>query len=61
MREMNFDMLEQIVKADNKSRYNLIHEPDKAVGSPSQIWWIRANQGHSMKVCFEAPLLSDSR
>lgn len=49
MREMNFDMLEQIVKADNKSRYNLIHEPDKAVGSPSQIWWIRANQGHSMK------------
>ena len=42
MRDLNFEALQQIVKDDAKGRYSLALEED--------VWWIRANQGHSMKV-----------
>lgn len=42
-------MLEEIVKNDSKSRFRLTSETDAASGL--EVWWIRANQGHSMKVC----------
>ncbi|KAG5647162.1 hypothetical protein DXG03_001117 [Asterophora parasitica] len=38
---LNLDKLKEIVAADAKKRYDLKEE----VG----VWWIRANQGHSMK------------
>ncbi|KAI0947015.1 hypothetical protein AcV7_009567 [Taiwanofungus camphoratus] len=49
MKDLNFSMLEQIVSKDNKSRYHMLFEPDKTSNSPEEIWWIRANQGHSLK------------
>ncbi|EMD39185.1 hypothetical protein CERSUDRAFT_112859 [Gelatoporia subvermispora B] len=48
LQELTFDMLQGIVKNDSKGRYNLMSEPDSK--DPAQeIWWIRANQGHSIK------------
>ncbi|KZT09829.1 uncharacterized protein LAESUDRAFT_721983 [Laetiporus sulphureus 93-53] len=49
MKDLNFEMLQEIVKNDNKNRYNLLSEPDRSSDSPEGIWWIRANQGHSIK------------
>ena len=48
MRELNMESLQEIVRNDSKSRYNLVLEADPASGD--EAWWIRANQGHSMKV-----------
>ncbi|KAI0676105.1 KptA family-domain-containing protein [Trametes maxima] len=47
LRELSFDALQQIVKDDAKGRYSLSLEADPKTGGES--WWIRANQGHSMK------------
>ena len=44
-------MLERIVQEDAKMRYHLLLEPDQT-GTSSDIWWIRANQGHTMKVFY---------
>jgi len=41
MRDLGFASLEKLVKSDPKERYSLICE--------SNVWLIRANQGHSMK------------
>lgn len=41
--------LQAIVKADSKQRYSLISEADGP--SNEATWWIKANQGHSLKVC----------
>ncbi|CCM02592.1 uncharacterized protein FIBRA_04695 [Fibroporia radiculosa] len=49
MRGIDFSTLEKIVQNDNKRRYNLIREADQLSGSAEEIWWIRANQGHSLK------------
>ncbi|KAH9840037.1 KptA family-domain-containing protein [Rhodofomes roseus] len=49
MREMDFHNLENIVQNDSKSRYDLKCERDESLEPPKEIWWIRANQGHSMK------------
>ncbi|TFK88431.1 hypothetical protein K466DRAFT_488950 [Polyporus arcularius HHB13444] len=46
LRELNFDALQEIVKNDAKGRYSLVLEADPGGG---ESWWIRANQGHSMK------------
>ncbi|KAI0788712.1 KptA family-domain-containing protein [Abortiporus biennis] len=46
---VDFEKLEQLVKTDKKNRYDLRYEPDLLSGSVASIWWIRANQGHSMK------------
>ncbi|TFY83652.1 hypothetical protein EWM64_g370 [Hericium alpestre] len=40
----------KIVKDDQKMRYTLLMGPDEAAPDAGDIWWIRANQGHSMKV-----------
>ncbi|PCH44454.1 hypothetical protein WOLCODRAFT_76684 [Wolfiporia cocos MD-104 SS10] len=49
MRDVNLEQLEKIVKSDAKTRYHLLFEPDKESTSSEEIWWIRANQGHSIK------------
>ncbi|OCH96356.1 hypothetical protein OBBRIDRAFT_708771, partial [Obba rivulosa] len=48
LQEMTFEMLQEIVKNDNKSRYHLMSEPDPK-DPAKEVWWIRANQGHSIK------------
>jgi RNA:NAD 2'-phosphotransferase (TPT1/KptA family) len=40
--------LERIVAKDNKKRYTLLNEPE-TLGAEN-MWWIRANQGHSIEV-----------
>ncbi|KAI0794131.1 KptA family-domain-containing protein [Fomes fomentarius] len=47
LRELNFGGLQEIVKNDAKGRYNLVLEAGPNTGDEG--WWIRANQGHSMK------------
>ncbi|RPD64155.1 hypothetical protein L226DRAFT_552096 [Lentinus tigrinus ALCF2SS1-7] len=47
MRELNLEALQDIVKGDAKGRYSLVLEANPDGGEES--WWIRANQGHSMK------------
>ncbi|KAF8518973.1 KptA family-domain-containing protein [Hysterangium stoloniferum] len=47
LHSVDFPTLERIVARDNKGRYKLICEPDGASGG-EPIWWIRANQGHSL-------------
>ncbi|KIJ65199.1 hypothetical protein HYDPIDRAFT_111098 [Hydnomerulius pinastri MD-312] len=49
LRDVTFLDLQEIVKRDQKSRYNLLFEPQTSESSGSDVWWIRANQGHSMK------------
>ena len=41
--------LERLVQSDAKNRYNLLFETPS--DSSEGVWWIRANQGHSLKVC----------
>ena len=55
MRELNFEALQEIVKNDAKGRYSLVHEADPDGGEKT--WWIRANQGHSMKVGNLPPII----
>jgi RNA:NAD 2'-phosphotransferase (TPT1/KptA family) len=44
---LDLEILQEIVKADSKQRYDLVLEGlDSGVGE----WWIRANQGHSIQV-----------
>ncbi|KAG0698236.1 KptA family-domain-containing protein [Suillus ampliporus] len=47
-RDLNFSQLQEIVRQDQKQRFHLLSEP-RTPDSPSDIWWIRANQGHSLK------------
>ncbi|KAH9857272.1 KptA family-domain-containing protein [Lenzites betulinus] len=47
MRELSLASLQEIVKSDAKGRYSLVLEADPNGGD--EAWWIRANQGHSMK------------
>ncbi|KAK7687763.1 hypothetical protein QCA50_008982 [Cerrena zonata] len=46
---VDLDRIRKIVDADSKQRYSLISQADASTQSTSEIWWIRANQGHSMK------------
>jgi RNA:NAD 2'-phosphotransferase (TPT1/KptA family) len=39
-------MLEKIVRNDNKNRYKMVQE----YSENGLVWWIRANQGHSIEV-----------
>jgi len=41
--------LQRIVENDSKQRYMLLKGPDDTSPAAGEIWWIRANQGHSMK------------
>ncbi|KAG1793120.1 uncharacterized protein HD556DRAFT_1238414 [Suillus plorans] len=47
-RDVNFSQLQEIVDKDQKQRFHLLAEP-RSSDSPSDIWWIRANQGHSLQ------------
>lgn len=49
LKDMTLEALQDMVQKDAKTRFSLIQEPDPKSGSPEPIWWIRANQGHSMK------------
>jgi len=48
-RDVTFMQLQDIVKRDQKSRYHLLFEPQTSGSTGADVWWIRANQGHSMK------------
>lgn len=50
LKTLSFEALQEIVQADKKNRYGLLFEPDQDSNAPG-IWWIRANQGHSIRVC----------
>ncbi|KAH8110993.1 KptA family-domain-containing protein [Phellopilus nigrolimitatus] len=45
LRSVDFPTLERLVQTDSKERYHLLFESQET-GDP---WWIRANQGHSIK------------
>ena len=47
---VDLDRIKKMVEADAKQRYSLISQADPSTTSMEEIWWIRANQGHSMKV-----------
>ncbi|KAI0369100.1 hypothetical protein BV20DRAFT_1113792 [Pilatotrama ljubarskyi] len=47
MHELTLDALKEIVKNDAKGRYSLVLEANPNTGA--EAWWIRANQGHSLK------------
>ncbi|KLO17992.1 hypothetical protein SCHPADRAFT_820636 [Schizopora paradoxa] len=54
MSSLNIMSLEKIVKEDSKMRYHLLFEPKGDASESSarmnpDCWWIRANQGHSLK------------
>jgi 2'-phosphotransferase len=42
--------LQRIVENDAKKRYMLLEGPDETAPMAGDVWWIRANQGHSLKV-----------
>ncbi|GJJ11105.1 hypothetical protein Clacol_005336 [Clathrus columnatus] len=48
LHSVDFLTVERIVKQDKKGRFNLLLEPDNT--GAEGMWWIRANQGHSMTV-----------
>jgi 2'-phosphotransferase len=50
LKDMTLESLQDMVQKDAKTRFSLIQEPDLKEGSTELVWWIRANQGHSMKV-----------
>ena len=48
---MTFQSLQRLVANDAKTRYTMVQEPDPgSLDNDVPVWWIRANQGHSMKV-----------
>jgi len=53
-RSVNFLTIERIVQEDEKMRYHLLSDADAfteggEAGTGESIWWIRANQGHSLE------------
>jgi hypothetical protein len=50
LQNLDFPTLEQLVKDNAKQRFMLACEPEGA-NNVNDIWWIKATQGHSMKVC----------
>lgn len=49
-KDVTFLQLQDIVNKDQKSRFHLMFEPQLPASSHvPDVWWIRANQGHSMK------------
>ncbi|KAF8998495.1 KptA family-domain-containing protein [Cyathus striatus] len=47
---LTLEQLQEIVKADTKQRYDLRFENDPKSEDPKAgVWWIKANQGHSIK------------
>jgi len=58
LRGVDFPLLEKLVKENDKQRYQLMFEPstpaeqgDTTIQTTSDgTWWIRANQGHTLRV-----------
>ncbi|KAF9511373.1 hypothetical protein BS47DRAFT_1346888 [Hydnum rufescens UP504] len=50
MKSVDFTMIQKIVADNAKQRFSLKFEPANGVEKEDGIWWIRANQGHSIKV-----------
>ncbi|KAL4066146.1 KptA family-domain-containing protein [Scleroderma yunnanense] len=49
-KDLTFLQLQEIVNSDQKGRFHLLFEPHTSPSLSTQdVWWIRANQGHSMK------------
>ncbi|KAH7924303.1 hypothetical protein BV22DRAFT_1013613 [Leucogyrophana mollusca] len=49
-KDITFGKLQEVVSKDAKQRYSLVLEPQIAqASSATNTWWIRANQGHSIK------------
>ncbi|KIO03432.1 hypothetical protein M404DRAFT_27065 [Pisolithus tinctorius Marx 270] len=50
-KDVTFLQLQEIVNRDQKNRYHLLFEPclTPSNNSGDDLWWIRANQGHSIK------------
>ncbi len=48
--QLDLPGLQRIVENDSKKRYMLLKGPDDTSPTTDEIWWIRANQGHSLKV-----------
>jgi len=47
---LDLPSLQEIVKKDSKKRYDLLYDTQSdSAGSESGTWWMRANQGHSIK------------
>ncbi|EPQ56750.1 hypothetical protein GLOTRDRAFT_39589 [Gloeophyllum trabeum ATCC 11539] len=46
---VDFETVENIVKNNDKQRYKMVKEPDPKSPTNEEVWWIRANQGHSIK------------
>jgi len=47
--QLDLATLQRIVESDSKKRYMLLESPDEVAPTAGEIWWIRANQGHSLK------------
>lgn len=47
--QLDLPTLQRLVDNDSKNRYMLRQGPDEAAPTAGDIWWIRANQGHSLK------------
>ncbi|KAI0077756.1 hypothetical protein K474DRAFT_1642794 [Panus rudis PR-1116 ss-1] len=48
-RLLDFPTLQKIVQSNDKQRYALLLDRDEAAPQNGEIWWIRANQGHSIQ------------
>lgn len=53
--QLDLASLQRLVENDSKNRYMLCQGPDEAAPMAGDIWWIRANQGHSLKVEIHSP------
>ena len=51
LKGVDLPMIQKIVVENDKQRYQLVQEADEIAGSTEgAICWIRANQGHTLKV-----------
>ena len=51
LKGVDLAMIQKIVAENDKQRYQLLQAADDtAESSEGVIWWIRANQGHTLKV-----------
>jgi 2'-phosphotransferase len=46
---LDLQALQDIVKKDAKKRYDLFYDAEGSAEPQTGVWWMRANQGHSMK------------
>ncbi len=49
-----------MVENDSKKRYMLLKGPDDTAPMAGEVWWIRANQGHSLKVIWHVHNIAET-